>query len=40
MIFLIAGGTGFIGSLLTQNLLQQNHQVVVLTRQKNLQNLN
>lgn len=33
MTFLIAGGTGFIGSLLTQNLLSQNKQVVVLTRQ-------
>ena len=39
MIFLIAGGTGFIGSLLAENLLQQNHQVVVFTSQKNLQNL-
>lgn len=33
MTFLIAGGTGFIGSLLTQNLLSQNKQVAVLTRQ-------
>lgn len=33
MTFLIAGGTGFIGSLLTKNLLNQNKQVFVLTRQ-------
>jgi uncharacterized protein (TIGR01777 family) len=33
MTFLITGGTGFIGSLLTENLLNQNKQVVVLTRQ-------
>jgi uncharacterized protein (TIGR01777 family) len=40
MIFLIAGGSGFIGSLLTQNLLQQQHQVIILTRKTQFQSKN
>lgn len=32
MKVLITGGTGFIGKVLCQKLLQQNYQVVVLTR--------
>ena len=33
--FLITGATGFIGSKLCQELLQDGHQIVALTRQKN-----
>lgn len=34
MKILLTGGTGFIGSALTQKLLEAGHELVVLTRQK------
>jgi hypothetical protein len=34
MIFLITGGTGFIGSLLSKHFTELQHNIVILTRQK------
>jgi len=34
MIFLITGGTGFIGSLISKHLIELQHNIVILTRQK------
>jgi len=34
MKFLITGGTGFIGSHLTRSLIQDGHEVAILTRRK------